>query len=563
MRLQRASIFSGTLKYTPIGLAFLTLSFTVVSLFNPINPSNADDLTATSGASTYSASISSSNGAEIIVDPTSEQKIFTGKNEISYTNSCPYGFTIILSSSSEETALTRTGSDSLTKTIPSIDTGTTLLDNTWGFTTSSSENAFSPIPPLASPVVLLETSAATNVPTTLTVTYGLKTDNEMPSGVYTNDIVYTVMVKPQCMGYTLKWDLDGGDDKANSYEETHVDYGTTFDLSGYVPVKEGYTFAGWQTADTSFIDLTDVTAVDVNPNNSDVVTMKAVWAKTLHQMSTMQEMTSLSCRLTTTPNVAATTFDWDGSHRGDKNYVPRKSLKDTRDNNYYLVSKLADGNCWMSQNLALELSDTEEIEASNNDGTTMMVTPGNSTQQGTSEIWEQYDDVWRSYHPKDSVSYLQGGTKVASTPTGSGVEYDWEKTGNYYNWHAATAGTGLSVMSTPDASASICPKGWRLPTDNSSTAAQRQYGYLLKSVYNLSGTAGSTKMLQAPLNFNMAGYYKYDTGEVVVAGSYGNYMMGTSRNNVIAVRLSFTSSDVNPYTESTKGQGFTVRCIAI
>ena len=38
--------------------------------------------------------------------------------------------------------------------------------------------------------------------------------------------------------------------------------------------------------------------------------------------------------------------------------------------------------------------------------------------------------------------------------------------GNHYQWNAATAGTGGSIMER-QATSSICPKGWGLPESNS------------------------------------------------------------------------------------------------
>ena len=47
--------------------------------------------------------------------------------------------------------------------------------------------------------------------------------------------------------------------------------------------------------------------------------------------------------------------------------------------------------------------------------------------------------------------------------------------GYYYNWYAATAGTGTCSMSSGNATASICPKGWRLPTGGSSGGLTVRY----------------------------------------------------------------------------------------
>lgn len=58
--------------------------------------------------------------------------------------------------------------------------------------------------------------------------------------------------------------------------------------------------------------------------------------KPLMELTYMQEMTPESCA---------------ASQEGDT-----KRLIDSRDNKYYWVAKLADGNCWMTQNLDLDLN---------------------------------------------------------------------------------------------------------------------------------------------------------------------------------------------------------------
>ncbi len=42
--------------------------------------------------------------------------------------------------------------------------------------------------------------------------------------------------------------------------------------------------------------------------------------------------------------------------------------------------------------------------------------------------------------------------------------------GNYYQWNAATARDGRSDYEWAQASSSICAKGWKLPTSNSTAA---------------------------------------------------------------------------------------------
>ena len=279
----------------------------------------------------------------------------------------------------------------------------------------------------------------------------------------------------------------------------------------------------------------------------------------------MQDMTSAICSATTTPYATATELDWDGSHRGDKNYVPRVSLNDTRDGKSYLVSKLADGNCWMSQNLALDLTKGAPIVASNNDGTTTIVVPDNSTESGnvSPDDWlppneEELD--WRSYKPQSSGAYYRGGLTKSDSPSGQGVSYDWEKAGNFYNWYAATASTGSESMSSGDANASICPKGWRLPP----VSGAKSLNNLLTVTYDLSS---AINLYAAPFNFVNAGFIYYNEHNVFsVVGEEESASLFTSTStsdNLLVYMLMTYNDEFWDNTDYYKASGSSVRCVAI
>ncbi len=72
----------------------------------------------------------------------------------------------------------------------------------------------------------------------------------------------------------------------------------------------------------------------------------------LYQLTYMQDMTS---------DICANTTDYV-----DKEHYATKQLIDTRDGNKYWVAKLADGNCWMVQNLALNITEAG-LKASDTD----------------------------------------------------------------------------------------------------------------------------------------------------------------------------------------------------
>ena len=193
------------------------------------------------------------------------------------------------------------------------------------------------------------------------MTFGIKVDNTIPSGAYTNDVIYTMTPNAGCLVYAVTWDANGGSLKANGAYPDSLNWNSTIDLTNTTPTRTGYVFAGWSNGTTTF--TTDQADVNINPSNALNITMTAQWSKTIHTISNMQDITPEVCDATTKPAKTATAFDWDGSHHDDTSYIPRTALKDTRDETFYLVSKLADGNCWMSQNLALELTKNTAITA--------------------------------------------------------------------------------------------------------------------------------------------------------------------------------------------------------
>ena len=238
--------------------------------------------------------------------------------------------------------------------------------------------------------------------------------------------------------------------------------------------------------------------------------------KTLYRISTMQQMTSEICAATTTPNKTATALDTDGSHHGDPNYVPTKTLVDTRDNNTYTVSKLADGKCWMTQNLRI-------IDKT--------ITPADS-------------DVTTNYTiPASSIS----GFDTYNT-SNAYVDSD----GGFYAWYTATAGTGTQARSTDgqNTTASICPKGWRLPTGGSSDEFQALYNN-----YNPSSALRSN-----PVNLTLSGYVSSSSRND--QGSYGRYWSSTVNSRDYAYNLYLSTPGVYPANDNSKYIGFSVRCIA-
>ena len=223
----------------------------------------------------------------------------------------------------------------------------------------------------------------------------------------------------------------------------------------------------------------------------------------LQTIQYMQDTTSTLC--TTTPDKTAIT------------------LTDSRDGNTYSVTKLDDGKCWMTQNLKLV---NKTITSADSDVTSsFIVKPSTEPSE-----WDNETDC--VYYDSSTVSSA------------------------YYTWYAATAGTSDSN----DATKSICPKGWRLPT-------KVEYENLLSKAGIGSNSAGVTKLMGNPYSFGMAGWIyfhsdKYESGNYLGdVGSGGYYWSSTAYGSDRAYGLSFGSSSVRTsYDDRTNG--FSIRCIA-
>ncbi len=118
-------------------------------------------------------------------------------------------------------------------------------------------------------------------------------------------------------------------------------------------------------------------------------------------------------------------------------------LNDARDNKKYWVTKLADGNCWMTQNLDLRL------ETQSNGGTTLYPETSSVTEQQTiyaSNSWSTSTDA-NSYYDGGEYYYANGLTPTSTSGlAANSVLWHYHK-GSYYN-------KKMSKM--------VCPAGWQL-----------------------------------------------------------------------------------------------------
>lgn len=300
---------------------------------------------------------------------------------------------------------------------------------------------------------------------------------------------------------------------------------------------------------------------------SFTVTLPDIIAPLFGGITTMQEMT---------PEICASAKENDTTR-----------LEDVRDGKLYWVAKLADGRCWMTQNLELDLGGRTLTPADSDVSSTWA--PGNvmfTTVDGTGttdydaiQVWDLGDYVISdpdrtstgscasASDLSDCTSYFTSvaGKTAWTTDVNNGkapaenVSYDDTNydahflTGNYYSFEAVTAGSAPS--GSGDAPDSICPAGWRLPDYSLS-----EYSALL-SEYGLNSSNPDGALYTAPLYFVRSGYVDPSLHYLSSVGGQGYHWYGRAYNSSYGNSLYFVSTTVATISVD-RSLGTSVRCIA-
>ncbi len=238
---------------------------------------------------------------------------------------------------------------------------------------------------------------------------------------------------------------------------------------------------------------------------------------------------------------------------------------DSRDGKKYWITKLADGNIWMTQNLDLDIEAGRTYTSADTDlanstiGTTW--TPTVSTS--TTSSWTKSNTAPSSYDPGNlywngtiDTSYsgtLSDRTTTDPSATSGGTHYH---VGNYYNWTAAVAMNDSSSYTTDrqDVNQSICPAGWRLPT----YSGDRSYQNLKNTQGLTSGTSGNIQ--NAPTYFVYGGYWR---GSSSTVGNVGYYWSSVVRSDSYSYQPDFNADGyLDPRDGGSRGSGNSLRCVA-
>ncbi len=287
------------------------------------------------------------------------------------------------------------------------------------------------------------------------------------------------------------------------------------------------------------------------------------------------------------PNIYDITYMQDMTEQVCQNSYENdtKQLIDKRDSKTYWVTKLKDDNCWMTQNLDLDITanglskDNTDIETDWND-TTNSTYPPVATQTGSPNEFNEAkgNNVVLSYDPGEYIYTTPTVQNRCDSNNGlidcinknwqqiinlskdvSGNEQAHYLAGNYYTFNAATAGKGASKLSGNIENSSICPKGWQLPTSNNTKS--KSFGGLLAAYGSINGiNAGTQDIRLGPLHLVYGGMIT-NSSSLASAGSTGYYWSSTGIN-AGAYFLYFTTGIYPSSSLFLRYNGMSVRCVA-
>ena len=354
--------------------------------------------------------------------------------------------------------------------------------------------------------------------------------------------------------------------------------------------RTGYGFAGWSdkfdyatNPEAKFYGPQEtMTIPDISIYNGEGkgLSLYAVWVKSAGNLQDSTKVSEVCNRLTTAPT------------NGTANLSSVSAFTDSRDNNTYAVAKLADGNCWMIENLRLDNTASLTLANTNNplnDGTNVTLKHSYSDTDTHNTLSTSQDPAATAWCQSNSAScddqsmLFTGNTtnrasyETGATMTNSANIYSY---GNYYNWYSATAGRGTYSFSTNNNSVAgdLCPAGWHLPIGgrkanvdvsdfwklSRATIGADPANFANDNFYyrgTPEGTDASNKMRAYPNNFVYSGGVY--SGSVDNRGSLSSYWSSTAGSSNNAYSLILDSSNVNPGTgNDLKYGGRTVRCVA-
>ena len=440
------------------------------------------------------------------------------------------------------------------------------------------------------------TDATGGTGSSIETTYAAYINGTQAADTYTGKVKYTLVHPSNEPAPITPQSTESGKIKyyanVSDYQGTMADQ----DISSSVTLlpsnfsRTGYGFAGWSD---KFDYATNPEAKFYGPNETITLntadytgtnpglSLYAVWVKSQGNLQDSSKVASVCSSLTTAP------ID------GTANLSSVSALTDQRDNNTYAIAKLADGKCWMIENMRLADKDSSnndiELSATNTNSPSLPLTniydaTNPTTSNHLSASTNPTSTAWCTSNSaacdNQSMLYTGNTTERGTNPATSANTYSY---GNYYNWYSATAGNGKYSTSTNNSTVAgdICPTGWTLPEsgDKTNMAAEKNNFYKLGLSLGLSAPAnydnetrpywtGSPEGSNASIAFRTYPNNFLYSGDVYGSsvsnrGSYGSYWSKSATSSYNAYNLYFSSSSVTPSYYGNKYAGFSVRCLVL
>ena len=484
------------------------------------------------------------------------------------------------------------GNTDLTGALENIATGTATSGETsnWSMKLGTVAGTYAPtlengygvykeVPSTYTKVASFNSTTDLTIGSSITTTYAAYISLSQATGYYSGQVKYT-LVHPDSDTPAQPEPASPG--KIVYHLNSNKAIGTTADQSAGNSAsvtlypsnssREGYGFAGWSTtfdySDPDGFYGPNETIITPDDTSTNGLSLYAIWVKSTGSLQ-----------------------NWSGCNALAPGAVT--ALTDQRDNDTYAVAKLADGNCWMIENLRLDNTNLD------NSTGTMAQGYGTSSTYGNFSGLAEPEESWGSDSTEANSLYSIDGsndtinigtrnasyrfprynnqntaTRDSSTTTSQNI-YSY---GNYYTWHAVIASTA-SYSSDSSATTSICPAGWHIPTGGKVTADYHSeyftlvhdglmenlepvqaegydYVYYSRDITNSAGDTASDALRRYPNNF----VYSDSVG-----GSHSNngmYWTSTAASSQSAYDFRVYTRDNYPGTNAAYShRGWTVRCM--
>ena len=419
-----------------LGLAAMVFSLLVPRICSA-NDANAEAGEPT--ASETSLTISSTNDIAVLdVTPVSEAKSFgvsdaNSTAAFSVTTNNYTGYTLSIAASDDEGKLTNVDlTDNSTHYLDSIESSlnasafnNAAYVNKWGFKPNRYVDNNVVVDNTGEYAVFLPSPTIT-----YTIALGVRVNDSTYPGSYTSTMELIALAN--MVNYTINFDKNTEDVVTNMPAAIGgATDSTSVSLPNNTPERTYYFFRGWCTVVTTNSACSGNTfqpSADfgIDQTSANSVTLYAIWEAKPY----MQD------------------YDYAALLEILPNAEDSATLYDKRDDKAYTVTRLADGNIWMTSNL--DLAGGTELTSALSNMKSNYTLPESSNTSGF--ISNSDESVYNS-----NSTECSGNSPCYS----------------YYTYAAATAGTNPSAG---DATSDICPKGWRLPKNTEFEELINEYG---------------------------------------------------------------------------------------